>query len=271
MSSPLEPLITAGPKNGKIKQVIHLLRNTKSNPGDLLVLEGLWAIEKALSLNVCFDSFFFCPELAFTSEAKQVIASFRRIAPSFSVSKKTFLSMSERGQPDGLLSVVRLKSYALEEISPQEKSLVIVLDGLEIPGNIGTIVRSADGCGAQAVMITNRRARKTHPKMVKGSQGAIFSIPILELSIEDVLSWSSKHNYQIILADSRSQMAYDRFPYRNRVALVIGSERYGVSPNWYEHTHERVSIPMSGNCDSLNVAVAGSILMYQVSRYHTTH
>ncbi len=271
MDQSLYPIIEAGPKNGKVKQVLSLLNNAKPNPNQLMVLEGIWAIEKAIQKAAQLDSFFFCPELATSLEAQTLIRLLQQRVPSFRVSQKTFLSMTDRGKPDGMLVIVRWRHSTFEHLVPSSESQLIVLDGVEIPGNIGTIVRTADGCSALGVLISNRRARITHPKMVKGSQGSLFSVPIIESDVRSIYTWCKTQGFQLLLTDSRSSNAFDHFPYESKVAVIFGSERYGISKEWYDCVSQSISIPMKGMCDSLNVAVASGIVMYHISRYHETN
>ena len=117
-----------------------------------------------------------------------------------------------------------------------------------------------------AVFICNRRARITHPKIIKGSMGAAFTKPIVEFSsVEECKSWLKKKNFKIYLTDTRATKTYFEESYEGRVALIVGSERYGITKPWYEGDYEMIMIPMLGQCDSLNVAIATTIIAYEAS------
>lgn len=256
----------AGIKNGKIKQVQSLIRNTKSNPRNLFVAEGIWAYEMAVDNSVTIDSLFFCCEYLHSREAIDIVEkAIESGTDCYSVSSKVFLKISEREKPDGILIIGEMPVWRLDDIHAPEKGIVIVLDGVEIPGNIGTIIRSADGAGANGIIICNRRARLTHPKILKGSQGACFKIPIVECEVAEAVNWFEKNGFKVYLTDTSARSSYFEYDYKGKVAFVAGSERYGITQEWYNMNHTKISIPMLGSCDSLNVAVSASIVLYEMS------
>lgn len=256
----------AGMKHPRIKQAEHLLNNTKPNPKGLIVIEGLWALSLALKYNLPIECFIFCPEMIYSLEAQTMIDTYsKRADESCQVSAKVFAKISERPRGDGLLAIVQMPKRQLDEIPLAKKCLVVILDGLEIPGNIGTIMRAADGAGAAGVIIANRKARLNHPKLVRSSQGAVFSLPVAESSLEQVFAWLDKNNFTVYLTDTAATTDYYQAAYKDRCALVAGSERYGISAPWYSRPHEKIRIPMFGDCDSLNVGVATTIMLYEAS------
>lgn len=256
----------AGAQHPLIKQVQGLLNNTKPNPKKLFVVEGIWAFEKALKYNLEVEAFAFCPECIFSLEAEKMIDKYVNLAQdSYIVSKKVFLKMSERENPDGLLALCKLPSFSLDDIKLKENNLIVILDGLEIPGNIGTIIRSVDGVGGDGVILCNRKARLTHPKLIKSSQGSNFTIPIVECELNEIFDWLKANGFQVFLTDTRAEKEYHEFDYKGRIAIVAGSERYGMSREWYEQSANLISIPMYGDCDSLNVAIATTIFLYEAS------
>ncbi|MBO7390027.1 MAG: RNA methyltransferase, partial [Clostridia bacterium] len=157
-----------------------------------------------------------------------------------------------------------MPEYRVEDITFDDKAVVLVLDGIEIPGNMGTLVRVADGAGADAVFIVNRKARLTHPKFIHSTMGAAFHVPIIEFeSVDECFDYLRSKQFTVYLADSRAEKMYYELPFGKRVAFVMGSERYGISRVWYDKDVDLVAIPMLGECDSLNVGVAGTVLLYE--------
>ncbi|HPV01966.1 MAG TPA: TrmH family RNA methyltransferase [Clostridiales bacterium] len=134
----------------------------------------------------------------------------------------------------------------------------------KIPGISG--LSSDDGAGADAVFICNRRARITSPKLVKASMGAVFTVPVIEFDdTEQCIGWLKARNFNIYLADTKACRTYRESDYMGKTALVLGSERYGISEKWYSCGPKEISIPMMGICDSLNVGVAASVIIYEIS------
>ncbi len=171
--------------------------------------------------------------------------------------------MVDRDKPDGLAALVQLPIVALGDIKLDKKARVVILDALEIPGNVGTIIRSVDGAGVTAVILTNKRTRLTHPKVVHGSMGSIFSVKTIVADVPEVLAWLRSNDFTIFTATTRGSRSYRGLDYTDRCALVMGSERFGISKEWHDSEDVGVKIPMLGVSDSLNVGHATVLLLYE--------
>ncbi len=256
-----------GEQNPKIKQLKGILSNTKPNPHKLFVAEGIWLLKMCEQFKTHIDSLILCPEHIRTEEAASLADRIAERAENlYTVSAKTFEKISERGQPDGLMALAKLPSHELAAFDPPANAVLLVLDGIEIPGNVGTMLRMADGAGLDGVFICNRKARLTHPKLIKGSQGAILSVPVYEFeSVAACRAWLKEHGFTVYLADTRADKYYFEEPFGVKTALVMGSERYGITREWYDGEYKMIAIPMLGKCDSLNVGVAATVLCYDAS------
>ncbi|MCD7728573.1 MAG: hypothetical protein LUI60_01500 [Clostridia bacterium] len=254
-----------GESNGKIKEVKAILSNTKPNPLGLFVAEGVWLAGMCERFSTPVDSVIVCPEHIRTPEAINLVnAVAQRAQGLYTVSAKTFEKISEKGQPDGVLLLAKLPRPDISQFKPQKKSVILVIDGVEIPGNVGTMLRMADGAGVNAVFMCNRKARMTHPKLIKSSQGAVLTVPVFEFtSVKDCNIWLNEHGFTVYLADTRAELFYYEEPFGGNTAIIVGSERYGISREWYDYPHKLIAIPMQGKCDSLNVGVAATVLCYE--------
>jgi len=255
----------AGAKNKIIKRAESLINNTKPNPERLFVMEGIWAFNVAFEAGLEMRDFIFCPECVYSLEALELARKAMATADKIHViSQRVAERISERDKPDGLIAICKKQEHDLSAIKTKD-AVIVVLDGVEIPGNIGTILRSCDGADIDAVFIVNRRARLTHPKLIKGSMGAVFFKPVIEFeTVAACKSWLAEHGFTIYLADTRAEKTYRDYDYNGNVALVAGSERYGITKEWYEDSPELLSIPMLGRCDSLNVAIASTMILYEI-------
>ncbi|MFL6129971.1 MAG: TrmH family RNA methyltransferase [Mycobacteriales bacterium] len=254
-----------GLSHPRVKQVLDIQHNTAPNRDRLLVAEGLWAQRLVLAAGTPVRTFLWCPELAYSDEARtrgEQLAA--RADGAYRVSAKTLERISERGQPDGLLSVARLPAYGPDTVQFGPSALVLVADAVEIPGNLGTLLRTLDAVRADCLVLTNRRTRLTHPKVFRGSQGTVLTVPAVEFGQPDeAVRWLRSASFRVLLADTDDAVHYRQADYRGRVALVVGNERYGISKPWYGHGFERVAVPMLGSADSLNVSVSASVLLYE--------
>jgi RNA methyltransferase, TrmH family len=240
-------------------------RNRTGIPRRAFVAEGLFENNIVLEAGVAVDTFLWCPEAAYSDEATtrstQLAARAHR---AFRISAKTLRYLAERPNPDGLISVARLPDTDPETLAFGKNALVLVTDGIEIPGNLGTLVRTADACAADCLVLTNRRTRLTHPKVLRSSQGMSIRVPAVEFAeVADAISWLDSRGFTVYLADTDESRNYRSCDYSGRSALVVGSERYGISTPWYARDFVKVGIPMLGSADSLNVAVSAAVLLYE--------
>ncbi len=254
-----------GEQNPKIKQVRAISSNTKPNPHKLFIAEGIWILSMCEKFHTPIDTLILCPEHIRTPEAAALAEKIAaRAGECYSVSAKTFEKISERDRPDGLLALAQLPVHDLKDFHPANDAVLLILDGVEIPGNVGTMLRMADGAGVDGIFFCNRKTRMTHPKLIKGSQGAILSVPFFEFeSVDECRTWLKKNGFTVYLADTRAELFYYDEPFGSKTALVMGSERYGISREWYDGTYKMIAIPMEGSCDSLNVGVAATVLAYE--------
>jgi TrmH family RNA methyltransferase len=241
-------------------------KNSAPNPHKLFIAEGLWAHNLLLKYDVPIDTFFWCPEAAYGDEARTRAAQIAPLADSaYQISAKTLERISERDRPDGLLSLAALPRWHPDELDLPPSALVMVVDGMEIPGNLGTLIRTLDACQVDLLILTNRRTRLTHPKVFRASQGMVLTTPIVEFEApEDAIEWLRRNNFEVFLADTENAQNYRRFRYeRRRTAFVMGAEKYGIPKAWYQDDFKRVFVPMLGSADSLNVSVSAAVLLYE--------
>jgi len=256
-----------GEKHEIIRQIKAIIANTKTNPEKLFVAEGIWSHNKILELNAPVRTFVLCPQFIYTAQAAKIAETMLDVTgEAYLVSDKTFMKVSERDKADGLLSVCRFPEYDINSFILNKNTLITVLDGCEIPGNVGTIARTCDGAAVDAVFLCNRRVRLTHPKVIKGSMGGALTVPFYEFTTTgECIEWLVKNRFNIYVADASAEKFYYEYDYSGRTALVMGSERYGPGKEWYVNKTHPLSIPMLGSCDSLNVGVAASIILYDMS------
>jgi TrmH family RNA methyltransferase len=232
-------------------------------------LEGTWAVGAAADAGVPVEVVFVCEALV-RDEAlvrRVVASSCRGGALGLSVSERLLRRMVDREGPDGVAAIGRLPARSLSSIAAAvgvgRAARVVVADGSELAGNLGTIIRCADGAGASGVLVTDRRLRMTHPLVVKASMGTVFSTPVVDVDRREALAWLRAHGFRLIAADPAAGASYRSVSYGGRVALVLGSEREGLSPFWRAEADVLVSIPMLGVADSLNVGHAAALLLYE--------
>ena len=254
-----------GFSNPIIKEFIDLKKGSKDDKA--FTLEGISIIKMLLDSNIKLDTFIYCEEYMYSEDARNLLDRCRRESVnSYAVSKKVFDKLTDLDGPDGFVGIASLPDYDFDDIlSKKDRATLLILDGLEISGNIGTIYRTADGLGVDGIIVCNRRAKLTSSKVVKASMGALFYIPTKQFSdTDECYKWLEERNFNIYLTDTRAEKNYFEVDYKNRVALVAGCERYGIDRKWYKDSAKLIKIPMLGKCDSLNVAVSTVIMASEV-------
>ena len=188
----------------------------------------------------------------------------QRARRAYQVSAKTLERLAERPNPDGLLCVAQLPDWQPDDIVLADDGLILVADAMEIPGNLGTLIRTLDACAADCLVLTSKRTRLTHPRVLRSSQGMSMKVPSLEFAeIDTAVDWLRGNDVTVYLADTSDSTNYRQADYSGRTAVVVGSERYGISPPWYDYGFSRIGIPMLGAADSLNVSVSASVILYE--------
>lgn len=235
-------------------------------PGCVLA-EGLWLNRQAMTFGAEFEALYICPELIYSEEwAGAAVGLIGRSAEVYIISEKICDGLSREKSDRGLLSVIRLPRRSLSDIPERDISAVLVLDGLESPGNMGTLMRAAEGAGADAVILCNCRTGLHNPAVLRSSLCAPLSLPVVEAGTGETMEFLKKRGYTVYVGKADSAVRYCDIGYAFRSAIVVGHEKYGPSEDWFKQAYIAVGIPMLGRIDSLNVAVAGGILLYEAMK-----
>ena len=222
--------------------------------------------EKIIKSNIRIRSFMFCPDFIKNYSMLQMVRFNISVADNSNLISSNLCSrLSSRNSGEGFFLLCSLPQFMLSDIELRENNLIVILDGLEKPGNIGTIIRSADGAGCDGVIICNSMVRKTNQKLIKSSMGSSFILPVIKSDITKTIMWLKSNGFKIIITDLKASNRYYNANYKGRVAIIAGNEIHGISDIWNEYECERVLIPMFGGADSLNVGVAASMVIYEAS------
>ncbi len=249
--------------NPKIKDLVKL--QTKKRERDkkgLIVIEGKQEIELAWQNGIKIKELFQCPE--WDNKGTSIK---RANFPIFQVSKQVFAKASYREHPDGFLAVaVPPADKKLRKIKMSPKPLLLVLEGVEKPGNLGAILRTADAAGVDAVIINQEKTDIYNPNVIRTSRGSVFSKQIVTASRGETISWLQDNKIQTIATVVDAEKNYTEVNLKRGSALVMGEESQGLSRSWQEQADQKVVIPMQGQVNSLNVSVSAAILTFEAVR-----
>jgi TrmH family RNA methyltransferase len=247
-----------------------LVRDLKLKRGrerrGLALAEGVRLVEEALAAGVQVRAALVSPALEATPRGAALAASLRQRAPKFeSLGDRALAELAATEHPQGVIVVIEPKRFALDDISLGKKGVVLVLDAVQDPGNVGTMIRTAHGLGAAGVITLPGTAELTNPKVLRASMGAAFRLPAVPAPADEALGWLAKNGAEIWAADAAgSQVPVARSP--SPVALVVGNEGAGLSPQLLKAATRRVAIPLASGAESLNVGIAAGILLYEALR-----
>lgn len=262
----MEQVITSK-QNPKVKAVAGLRERRARDKAGVFLIEGFREVTRALEKGIKVKELYYSPgwflgenEPALIEKAKQSGAT------TLEVSKEVFAKISYRDRPDGLLAIADQWKTSLEDIKLSDKPFLIVVEAIEKPGNLGTILRSADGAGTDAVIICDAVTDIFNPNVVRSSTGVLFSVPTVVSDSKTVHAWLRKNQIQIVATTPDTDKIYTKVDLTGPVAIVMGSEQYGLTDFWLKDCDIPVRIPMAGQADSLNVAMATGLVAYEVSR-----
>ena len=256
------------PANPKIKHVVKLRScSTREETGEMIV-EGFRECRRALDNGYRPGAIFHCPELYLKNENEaQLVADAERVgADVFTCTKTAFVKMAYKERPDGLLMTGPHVAKRLADLELPPNALVIVTESIEKPGNLGTILRSADAANVAAVIVCDRTTDIHNPNVVRASTGTMFSVPIVEASSDEALAWLKAKGFKILAATPHAEKLHFEVDLTGNVAIALGAEQYGLTAKWMDGAELRVRIPMLGLADSLNVSAAATILVYEAVR-----
>ena len=259
------PASITSTQNARLKALRRLQRRPRGAP--VFLVEGHRQVRAALEARARVHELFAAPDL-FLGETDRALVSQadRRGARVVELSRSAFESVSGNARADGLLATVQRWSTPLQNLPTEPEPLLVVNETIERPGNLGTIVRTACAAGATGVAVCDGAADPFHPDAVRGSVGALFHVPIAEASTPDTVRWLKQHGVRTVVATPGGRSAHWQVDLRGPLAVVVGSERHGVSRTWLEAADETARIPLPGAADSLNVAVAAGIVLFEAVR-----
>ncbi len=254
------------PANPRIKQLVALRRRRAREQANVTLVEGLAEIELALAAGVRPDSVYYCPALA-TPESLPLAGSAATLgAEVVQVSRPVFEKISYREGPDGWLAVVPSVVSELDRLQLGPRPLVLVCAGLEKPGNLGAILRTADAAGVAAVIAADPVTDWGNPNVVRASKGTVFSVPVASAAGAQVLDWILGRGLQLVAATPDANQLVSGADLTGPTAIAVGAEQTGLSADWLDRADVRVRIPMFGRADSLNVSTSAAIITYEAVR-----
>lgn len=251
--------ILSSAQNPRIKNLLLLQqKSSERRKQGLFVVEGRRELQHCVEAGYEIDTLFLCPELL---EGASYTA-----AHVFEVTPDIYEKIAYRGTTEGVVAIIRSRQMTLENLQLPENPLLMVLERVEKPGNLGAILRSADAAKADAVIVCDPLTDLYNPNLIRSSIGAIFTVPTVACTSEECIRFLQRHGIQILTAQLQDSHLYYDTDMRKGTAIVMGTEATGLTNQWREAATAHIRIPMLGRLDSLNVSVSAAILLYEAVR-----
>lgn len=253
-------------QNPKVKNVLHLAKSSERKEQNLFVIEGFRETNLAFMAGFEFRSLFYCREIGNRPEINELITKVSADTPIFEISAQVFEKMAYRENSDGLIALAIPRYLKLEDLKLKENPLIIVLEKVEKPGNLGAVLRTADAAGVDAVIVCDPQTDIYNPNVIRSSIGCIFSNRVVCCTSSSALSWMQKHKIRSFSAALTATKWYHEQNLTGATAIVMGTEADGLTDFWLTQSDDQIKIPMLGQIDSLNVSNATAILVYEAMR-----
>ncbi len=262
------------PRNPRVKNVIKLRQRRHRDAQRRTVVEGLREIRLALEAGITPQEAFVCPELV-TAEGQPLLRQLERLAQEgpthlYQVTPEVFARLAYREGSGGLLLVIPYLERKLADLALGTPAFLAVVEGVEKPGNLGAILRTGDAAGVDGLILCG--GTDVHnPNVIRASLGAVFTVPVVQVSTPEAIAWLQEQGLAILAATPDGDALYTEVDLTGPVAIVTGSEAHGLSQPWLQAATHRVTIPMFGKVDSLNLSASTAILLYEVVRQRGLH
>ncbi len=284
-------------QNPKIRNLLLLQEKSKARREQgLFVVEGRRELEHCIDAGFKVRTLFYCPEIAgqagndampglepsvMPGHKPSVMPGFdssvmpgldASVMPGFdrasviSIPEHLYRKVAYRESTEGIIAEVEYKSLELTDLTLPDNPLIMVLESVEKPGNLGAVLRSADAAHADAVLICDPLTDLYNPNLIRASIGAVFTVPTVACSSKEAIAFLQKRNIQILTAQLQDSSFYYDIDMKRGTALVMGTEATGLTDEWRKAASAHIRIPMLGRLDSLNVSVSAAILLFEAVR-----
>lgn len=259
--------ILTSTQNPLIKLAYRLRNRREREKSQLTLLEGYRELTRAFDYGMELKDCFYCPEMFLGNNELSLIAKLTAAGVKcIEVAPHLLEKISYRDRPEGLLAIAKILRHSLDAIPIKKHGLYLITEALEKPGNLGAILRSADAAGVDGVIVCDKKTDIYNPNVIRASTGALFSVPLAEADTTATIDWLKKNKIKTLAATPHTDRLYSDINLTQSIAIIVGAEQYGLSATWLEQAEIQIKIPMLGKIDSLNVATAATILLYEAAR-----
>jgi RNA methyltransferase, TrmH family len=250
-------------QNPKVKSLLALEKPRERRRQQLFIVEGKKEIGYALDAGYKIGNLFFCEEIVSEAELAELPLENKLLIP---ISKEVFDKIAIRESTGGMIAVAEQKTHRLAEIKLSKNPLVLILEGVEKPGNLGAVLRTADAASVDAVIICDPQTDFYNPNVIRSSVGCVFTNQLAATTSEETIAWLKENNISIFCTYLKAAKPYHQIDFTKPAAIVMGTEATGLSDVWVKNSNANIIIPMSGKIDSMNVSNATAVVVFEAKR-----
>lgn len=254
--------------NPKIKLINKFLKDgALRQEAKIILVDGKREIEEAIKAGWKIKEFFYSLEIAKDKKDLELIGSFSSNSKfNYQLTEKIFAKISYKKNPDGFLAILESRFLNWKDLKIKKNPLVLILESVEKPGNLGAIIRTAYAAGVDLIILNDQKTDLYSPNVVRASTGFIFSMPIIISSAEETIKWCDDNNVKILATSLKANKNHFEVDFKKGTGIVFGTEAFGLSDLWLNEKIDQVSIPMISGVDSLNVSVSVGVIVYEATR-----
>jgi len=254
-------------QNPRVKDAIRLRDGRHRRKQGRILIDGVREIGRAMQADIVPSELFFCERLCQEPACREILAlAERRQVELIDVSEPVFEKLAFGARAEGIMAVAPTPQSSLSDLALDDDAMVVVLQGVEKPGNVGAVLRSADASGAGAVIVADGRTDLFNPNAIRASLGTIFTVPVAEASSRETLDWLLNRQFSVFAARVDGSVLYTEADLTGPSAVVLGSEADGLTDVWSGSGVQAVRLPMLGVADSLNVSATAAVTLYEAVR-----
>ena len=260
-------IIITSMQNDRVKDLVRLRDRRHRDRSRQFVIEGYREIVRAVDASIPIGTLFICPGLFLGPNEPELIGRVESTGGEIvELSEEPFRKASYRDRPEGLLAVAPQFPTDLGALRLGTTPLLLVAESIEKPGNLGTMLRTADAAGADAVIVADANTDPFNPNVVRASTGALFTVPLGVASTPATLAWLRANSVKVAVTTPDTEVLLWDTDLRGSIAVVVGAEQYGLTDAWLEEADLTIRIPMAGMADSLNAAMAAGVVLFEAVR-----
>lgn len=259
-------------QNPRIKNLKKLEKSSERREQNLILIEGLREVVLAQRAGYQIETVFVCPEILKTTGAYSLkeLKNSEQPIPIIEITEAVYRSVAYRDSTEGVLATATPKKHTLENLKLKQNPLILVIEAVEKPGNLGAMLRTADAAGADAVIICDAKTDVYNPNVIRSGVGTVFTNQIAVCETKQAIHFLKANNIATYAAELTAKEYHFQKNFRQPSAVIVGTEATGLSEEWIKVADEHIKIPMLGHIDSLNVSVSAAILLFEAVRQRQT-